>query len=80
MHQLQCDLHKLPISLILLSDGTIAFIKLRHFKTIFDYDNQIVISEEDIIVKGEDFMYNVQIELTEDLREYLKWLELDCPW
>jgi len=81
MKQLQVPLVGLPISLILISYGRVALVKNHQtFPTIFDFDNTVVISVEDIVVNGEAFKYNVALPLTEGLKIWLVSLDLENPF
>ena len=72
----------LPIQLVLIApSGQIGLTKLvDKFPTIFDSDNNVVISDECVLVGDETFRYNIAINLTEKLKAWLIELDLEYPW
>lgn len=80
MKQLPIQLHNLPINLVLISNGMVGFNKLGIFPTLFDWDNNTIISQECLVVKGEEFLYNRGYKITENLKQWLLSLELENPF
>ena len=78
--QLQVPLLNLPIALTLISDGRVGFSKRGSFKTIFDMDNTVVITEDFILVQDETIRYNVAVVMTEKIKSWLVSLQLEKPW
>ena len=80
MQQVPITLHGLPIQAVLISNGQIGFVKMGMFPTIFDWNNETIISQENIIVKGETFLYNHGYRASENLKDWLKSLMIDNPF
>lgn len=87
MHaQLAVQMNGLPIQLILISDGRIGFNKLaQKFASVFDIPEQpggihAVISDEDLLVADEVYSYGVAYPLTDNMKEWLKSLNLQMSY
>lgn len=79
MHQLPIKLGSLPINLVLISDGSVAFVKAGNFKTICDFpedENEVdAIFDEAGFQLGntDNFCYNVAYRYKE-IPDMLAWL------
>ena len=70
----------LPIALTLITNGMVGFSKVAPFKTIFDMGNNVVISEDCLLVEDETFLYNRAYAVSDKLKKYLQYLELEQPY
>ena len=79
MHQLPIKLGSLPINLVLISDGSVAFVKAGNFKTICDSGDDgkqiVAIFDESGFQLGntDNFCYNVAYKYKE-IPDMLQWL------
>lgn len=80
MHQLPIRLGSLPISLVLISDGSVAFVKSCNFKTICDVPEGVgevvAIFDNEGFQLGNtsNFCYNVAYKYKE-IPDMLSWLQ-----
>ena len=84
VEQIAQQLGNLPIQIIYLSNGQIAFQLMQQILTIIDQCHKTkkilsVISSQNIIVSSEIFEYNKAYVLTETLKKWLKTLNLLSP-
>lgn len=88
MHQLQIKLGSLPISLVLISDGSVAFVKSCNFKAICDSGDDdgkqiVAIFDNEGFQLGntDNFCYNVAYRYKEipDMLKYLQQQNLQEP-
>lgn len=82
MQQLSCQLAGLPLQLVLLyPSGEIGITKhVQKFPAIFDDDNNVLITDECLVVYGKTFQYNIAFSMTEKLKKWLISLRLEQPW
>jgi len=83
MMQAQVQLSSLPITLVLLSNGQVAFSLHQKMATILDTSpagQRIVISTEGILVGDVNYVYNVPYSLTEDMKGWLRSFEMVNPF
>lgn len=70
MHQVILQLAHMPVNLVCLSNGLIAFVPSQHFRTIWESGEgyEVVIDEEGLSFRGEllaeqlDIPYNAMLE------------------
>ena len=80
MHQLPIKLGSLPINLVLISNGSVAFVKAGNFTTIFDFpedknDVEAIFSYSDFCIgNAEGLCYNVAYKYKE-IPDMLAWLQ-----
>lgn len=77
MLQVQIPIGQMPINLILLSDGTVVFIKVATFGVIFDQklDGVSAIFEDDHFTLAESEFYYNTIYRYKEIPEMLQWLQ-----
>jgi hypothetical protein len=76
MYQMQIPIGQLPINLVLLSDGTLVFIKVANFGVIFDHKLggvDAIFHEDSFTINGTDYFYNT-IYAYKEIPEMLQWL------
>lgn len=62
MFQLQVPIGKMPVNLVLLSNGTLAFVKVYNFSVIYDMPEDgvnAVFMEDGFMIEDDEFEYNV---------------------
>jgi hypothetical protein len=77
MHQYQIALGSLPVHLILLSNGTVVFIRVANFNVIFDQKHDgvnAVFIDDHFTLSGTDYFYNTIYEYKQ-IPEMLAWLK-----
>lgn len=84
VEQIAQQLGNLPIQIIYLSNGQIAFQLAQQILTIIDQchrtkETLAIISHQNILVSNEIFEYNKAYVLTETLKKWLKTLNLLSP-
>jgi hypothetical protein len=83
LQQAPTQLANFPINVIFLSNGQIAFQAMQQFPVTLDQNETgetlAWLSNENIIVKSEVFMYNQAYDVTLILKEWLKSLNLISP-
>lgn len=83
MMQAQVQLNNLPITLVLLSNGQVAFTLHQKIAAIIDTSpsgQSIVVSTEGILVGTENMLYNVPYMLSEDVKGWLRSFEMINPF
>lgn len=77
MYQLEISLGvTFPVSLILLGNGTVAFVKTAPVGIVFDQPEQGIpatFTEDGFEIDGEEFQYNTMIEYKKN-EKLLSWL------
>ena len=85
MYQVQVAVGNMPINLLLLSNGYVAFVRVANFKALFDQSKEgdivAMFYEEDFTVGAETFQYNTSYAYKEipDMLAWLKAQELIKP-
>jgi len=81
MHQIPVQLANLPIYLVCLSNGQVAFSPQQSFSLIYENieGNVTIINNESIVVNQEHYEYNTAYNLTDELKSWLKKFELISP-
>lgn len=78
IYQVQVPIGNMPVQLVLLSDGTLVFIKVARFGTILDQAPEggvgAVFTDDNFQIDGEDFWYNTIYQYKEK-PNMLKWLQ-----
>jgi hypothetical protein len=75
LQQLATQLGHLPINIIFLSDGRIAFQRITNFAPIIDNGEvEIILTNENIVVNGVEICYNAIIEY-KSMPDVIKWLQ-----
>lgn len=78
IYQCQIPIGSLPVHLVLISDGTLVFVRVAKFGVIFDQapDQGVgaVFSEDGFTIDGEEFWYNTIYNYKEK-PNMLKWLQ-----
>ena len=77
--QIQVAIANMPVNLVLLSNSTLAFVRVAQFKALFDtppfeYGISAAFYEEDFSLGGETFAYNTAYEY-KNIPNMLKWLQ-----
>lgn len=83
MQQQYLPAHGLPINIVCILNNGIPYIGfncLGTFPPIFDMQNQVMITDEYIDIKGKQFNYQTGYRIVPELLEYLQYLELENPW
>lgn len=77
MYQVQVPICGLPVHLILLSDGTLVFIRVAKVGVIFDMPEDgldAILTDDGFSIAGEDFWYNT-IYKYKEIPNMLTWLQ-----
>ena len=77
MQQLQMPINNLPLSLVLVSNGTIGIVPRGNFPVIYDQPSQgihAIITPEKMIVGTTEVKYNTSLKYKE-MPELLEWLQ-----
>ncbi len=78
--QIAIPFNSLGLNIIFISNGMVGFGKTRSFPLTFDMGNNVVISDDLILVEDENYRYNVGYNLTEKLKKWLVSLNLVQPY
>jgi hypothetical protein len=85
MQQLSMSINNLPLSLVLVSNGTLGIVPKGAFPTIFDSPEQgihAIITPEKMVVGNTSVLYNTSLKYKE-MPELLEWLvqqDLEKPY
>lgn len=78
MYQVQVAVGNMPVNLLLLSNGHVAFTRVSNFKALFDQCNEgnvvAMFYEEDFTIGAETFQYNTSYPYKE-FPDMLAWLK-----
>ena len=76
MTQIPIQLGGLPIQLICIMNGQIAFVRQHNFKPIVEYfeDGLLIISEDCVTISNTNYEYNTAINYKQDSK-LVKWLQ-----
>ena len=78
MFKVQMPVGNMPINLVLLSNGQIAFVRVGNFKALFDQGEaggvSAVFYEEDFSIGKETYQYNTAYPYKE-ISDMLTWLQ-----
>lgn len=81
MFQVQMPIGNMPINLLLLSNGHVAFIRVANFNALFDQSENggvsAVFYEEDFSIGGEAYQYNTAYPYKE-IPKMLTWLQVQA--
>ena len=85
MQQLQMPINNLPLSLVLVSNGTIGIVPRGNFPVIYDQPSQgihAIITPEKMIVGTTEVKYNTSLKYKEmpELLEWLQQQDLEKPY
>ena len=84
MYHCQLQLAELPVHLVLMGDGTLAFIPVQQFKTILDQPEEgmtAIFSQENFSIGGAEFDYGTKY-FYKEFPTMLQWLaeqKLEMP-
>lgn len=77
LYQVQIPIGGMPINLVLISDGTLVFIKVRPFGVLFDHPEsglKAIFHEDCFTIEGEEFHYDTIYQYKE-IPNMLGWLK-----
>lgn len=77
MMQVQVSIANMPVNLVLNSEGSLAFIRVADFKTIFDQPESginAVFNADGFSIEDEKFVYN-QFYQYKQMPQMLEWLK-----
>lgn len=75
MFQMQVPIGNLPVHLVLLPGGHVAFVRVRDFKVIFDYSEvEAVFTDVDFEIGTSSFNYNTAYDY-KNIPEMLAWIQ-----
>lgn len=87
IQQVQLPIGNMPINLILLSNGTLAFVRVGDFEALFDQHGvpggvDATFYEADFTINGETFSYNTAYEYKQfpDMLLWIQQQKLQSPF